>query len=59
MDFARHLEEQFSWLLMMAKTPGFKAQAWLRAQELAASDPMYRDFPKQLTEAMKPQVGSK
>jgi hypothetical protein len=51
-NFTAHLEEQFSWLLTMARNPGFKAQAWHRAQELAASDPMYRDFPERLTLAM-------
>lgn len=48
-----HIEEQFQWLLTMAKTPGFKGQAWHRAQELAASDPMYADFPGRLKEAMQ------
>lgn len=49
-----HVEEQFQWLLTMARTPGFKGQSWHRAQELAAADPMYADFPKRLKEAMQP-----
>jgi hypothetical protein len=51
-DYAAHLREQFDWLLTMARESAWKGQAWHRAKELAASDPMYRDFPERLTEAM-------
>lgn len=51
-SLSNHVEEQFSWLLTMARNPGFKAHAWHRANELAALDPMYADFPKRLTSAM-------
>jgi hypothetical protein len=53
MDFPSHTEAMFTWLLTMARTPGWKAQAWHRAQELAASDGMYASFPKRLTQAMR------
>jgi hypothetical protein len=52
-NFARHVEDQFQWLLTMARDPGFKGQAWHRAKELAASDPMYREFPDRLKQAMQ------
>jgi hypothetical protein len=51
-DCTAHIEEQFSWLVTMAQTKGWESYAWRRAKELAASDPMYLDFPERLTEAM-------
>lgn len=56
MDFARHVEEQFDWLLKMATTPGFDRQAWRRAKELAQSDRMYSEFPERLRVAMLPEA---
>jgi hypothetical protein len=55
MDFAQHLEEQFQWLLTMARAPGFKEHAWRRAKDLAASNRMYESFPQRLVDAMKGQ----
>ena len=53
MDIPTHIEDQFQWLLAMARTPGWKAHAWHRAQELAASDAMYADLPRRLKESMQ------
>lgn len=52
MDIPSHIEEQFQWLLTMARTPGWKAHAWHRAQELASTDAMYADFPQRLKAQM-------
>lgn len=59
MNFDTHIEEQFQWLLTMARNPGFKDHAWRRAKELAASHPMYADFPERLKEAMRPSEPSR
>ena len=52
MDFAAHVEEQFAWLLTMAKTPGWEHQAWHRAKELEALDPMYAGFKDRIKAEM-------
>lgn len=51
---ANHYEEMLSHLIEMARIPGFKAQAWHRAKELAACRTgLYADIDKALAAAMK------
>lgn len=52
-DYHAHVEEQFSWLLTMARNPASKAHAWHRAKELAADESgLYAGFDLRLQEAM-------
>lgn len=48
--------EQLAWLVTMARTPGWKAHAWHRAQELeACSSGLWAGIKERLTAAMKGQ----
>ena len=48
-----YLSQVLAHLVWMARMPGAKAHAWHRAQELAASDPLFAELPAKLTEAMR------
>jgi hypothetical protein len=48
--------EQLQWLVQMASIPGFKAQAWHRAKELASCESgLWPEMDKRLAEAMRQQ----
>ena len=53
-DYHAHIEEQFAWLLSMARNPATKAHAWHRAKELAADESgLYAGMDRRLAEAMQ------
>ena len=52
-DYHAHIEEQFAWLLTMARNPATKAHAWHRAKELAADESgLYAGIDLRLQAAM-------
>jgi hypothetical protein len=53
MNFVSHVETVFAWYLSLARTPGWKEQAWHRVNELAKTDAMYAELPARLVAEMR------